>query len=132
MKWGHEKQEVIRSKKLGGTTIVSRGRRKGYKKKCIGGEQILSEVASKNHHRNLKYFSFLLWAKKKKKRGKIYLIFLVMCCSIPNSITQDIGISSHKRCRFPWKWHSSFPNCLGCQVLRPCTVNFNKSTRDHS
>ena len=29
-------------------------------KKCVGGEQIFSEVASKNHHRNLKYFSFLL------------------------------------------------------------------------
>ena len=27
-----KKQEVIRSKKLGGTTSVSRGRRKGYKK----------------------------------------------------------------------------------------------------
>ena len=36
-------------------------------KKCLGGEQIFSEVASKNHHRNLKYFSFLLCAKKKKK-----------------------------------------------------------------
>ena len=38
-------------------------------KKCVGGEQIFSEVASKNHHRNLKYFSFLL-SKKKKKRSK--------------------------------------------------------------
>ena len=45
-------------------------------KKCLGGEQIFSEVASKNHHRNLKYFSFLLCAKKKKKGVKFTSFFL--------------------------------------------------------
>ena len=81
-------------------------------KKCVGGEQIFSEVASKNHHRNLKYFTFLLCADykaatvkinvgKKKKRSKIYLIFLVICSRIPNFITQHVSICSHKRCRFP-------------------------------
>ena len=82
-------------------------------KKCVGGEQIFSEAASKSHYRNLKYFSCLLCAdykaatvkinvgKKKRERSKIYLIFFVICCSIPNFITQDVSISSHKRCRFP-------------------------------
>ena len=40
-------------------------------KKCVGGEQIFSEVASKNHHRNLKYFTFLLCADYKAATVKI-------------------------------------------------------------
>ena len=40
-------------------------------KKCVGGEQIFSEVASKNHHRNLKYFTFLLRADYKAATVKI-------------------------------------------------------------
>ena len=44
---------------------------RGIKKKCIGGEQIFSEVACKNHHRNLKYFTFLLCADYKAATVKI-------------------------------------------------------------
>ena len=40
-------------------------------KKCVGGEQIFSEVASKSHYRNLKYFSCLLCADYKAATVKI-------------------------------------------------------------
>ena len=40
-------------------------------KKCVGGEQIFSEVASKSHYRNLKYFPCLLCADYKAATVKI-------------------------------------------------------------
>ena len=57
--------EVMKNKRSSGQRsweeqpVFPEGGGRGIKK-CVGGEQIFSEVASKNHHRNLKYFSFLL------------------------------------------------------------------------